>query len=244
METKIVLGCLACSEPQPEGFNMVAQCEECQKMVWINQIIVDEKNRTNYSIWCNKCIAEAPKNGDFVTPITYEQLKEIEEKGIGIQNQPWSEFAHLEFDNEAEYFQNAKKTNDDMMRYLEAQLPAMCMAFMSKVKVFEETSVDLSVGCAIAAFVERLLLDRRERLGWEHVFDGFDKNQKTCIMGFVFGVRQAVKMWREKHPEIKNPEDLKMLECSEEEMQLWKEGLKHWADNLPNCFDWGEERKE
>jgi hypothetical protein len=240
MEVKAVISCVSCGDTRPDGHNMVGECSQCHKMVWVSQNLNDKIKESDCPIWCTHCIEAAGERGDTtIRPVSYEELLEAkkEEKAETEKGMWGVPFPLVNPQAESEYFEVAKSANEQLRKKLDKSLPAMCTAYMSRLKVFHST-LDLSIACTVASFVEMFLVERRERLGEGNVFEGYNRDQEVTIMAFIFGVKEAVRLWHKKNPNKTadnydpDSETFDPSGLSAEDMAAWEGGMKYWSEEL------------
>jgi len=244
MDIKAVISCVPCGDPRPDGHNMVGECSECHKMVWLSQDLNDKIKESGCPIWCIHCIKTAEESGSAsVQPVSYEELLEAKKEEVETEKGMWGvPFPLVNPKAEEEYFEVAQLANEQLREKLDKSLPAMCTAYMSRLKIFHST-LDLSIACTMASFVEMFLVERRDRLGKGKVFEGYNRDQEVTIMAFVFGVKEAVRIWHKKNPnrtpEHYDPESetFDPSGLSAEDMKAWEDGMKYWSDELGKVIE-------
>jgi hypothetical protein len=215
-------------------------------MVWISQSLNDKRKESGCPIWCTQCIETAGEKGDTVKSVSYEELlqaKKAEDNQKGTEEGMWGvPLPLVDREAEEEYFETAREANENLRKKLDKSLPAMCTAYMSRLKVFHST-LDLSIACTVASFVEMFLVERRERLGKGKVFEGYSRDQEVTIMAFVFGVKEAVRLWHKKNPDRKpehydpDSETFDPNGLSAEDMRSWESGMKYWSEELGKVIE-------
>ena len=227
MEANIVIACPPCSQSPPPGFTTVAVCDNCPKMVWLNKDLMEKKKESQSPCWCLDCIKKAGSDPNVrIKAINWEELCDIQKKGKkigenlwdigGSDDEQWKEL-------EAKFFEHSEKINTQMLKHLENVLPALCCAYMAKLKIYDNI-VDLGVACSLAAYVENILLNRKKKHG--NAFKGYTTEQKTRIFMFIFGVRDAVDVTIEKHGT--DPDQVEKAFCIAD----FTKGFDYWAKNL------------
>jgi hypothetical protein len=208
-------------------------------MVWMSQDLDDKRKESDCPLWCTHCIEAASKQENTkIQPVTYDGLLEAKKHEGETEEGMWGvPLPLVNSEAEEEYFEVAREANERLREKLDKSLPAMCTAYMSRLKVFHST-LDLSIACTVASFVEMFLVERRERLGKGKIFDGYSRDQEVTIMAFVFGVKEAVRLWHKKNPNRKpehydpDSETFDPSGLSPEDMESWESGMKYWSEEL------------
>jgi hypothetical protein len=203
MEAKIVIACPSCADAPPPGFTTVTICANCSKMIWLNRDLVKKKNETKSPCWCIPCVKKMGNDPDIkIKALKWDEFCKIKDKATKIGDDLWDvDVDDLSDEKRGEmleefFFKHAEAINSEMLKNLEGILPAMCSAYMSKLKVYDDVA-DLGIACSLAAYVEKILLDKRDKQG--SGFEGYTSEQKTRILLFVIGVRDAVDAFIEEN---------------------------------------------
>ena len=226
MQAKIVIGCPSCSGAPPPGFTSVAVCDNCTSMIWLNNDLIEKKKKSKSPCWCMDCIKKLGNDSDVkIKALNWDEFCDVKKKAKKIGDDIWDIDLPVKWENlEEGFFQHAESINSEMLKHLESCLPTLCTAYMSKLKVYDDPA-DLGIACSLAAYVEKVLLDRREKLG--SGFEGYTDEQKTRIFLFILGVRDAVDSFIEKS----KGDDLGKL-ASKFNMNDFTEGLSYWHGHL------------
>jgi hypothetical protein len=193
-------------------------------MVWMNKDLVDKKKESNSPVWCSDCIQKAGHDPDtHLAPVNWKQFCDIKDKARKVGPDEWDVPGITPPDLEGAIMEHAARIGEDMLQHLEQVIPALCVAYMSKLKVYDNP-MDLGIACSVAAFIERSLLDRKERTG--DGFEGFSDDQKMRVFLFLYGLRDAVEAFAEKH----GKDELAMEDALS--MEEFGEGMEYWLKNM------------
>jgi hypothetical protein len=123
--------------------------------------------------------------------------------------------------NEEKCFIRTKAHLDQQIANLEKILPSMCHLYMSRLNPFASFE-DLSICLSLSTLCENILISRRETLGPQHLWQGWDKQQIFTIFTFLAGIKKAVSKYQKDSSNHMGNLDI----------DLWCSGLDKWKEQF------------
>jgi hypothetical protein len=242
MDTKVVIGCVPCDAKQRPSHAKLASCENCNRMVWVSNIHIKKKRETDLPLWCAHCITSFANETECkVETLSMDEddmdsAKESSDQGFSgvneessdqsywptdgiIPDEIWEQLDEKMKKKEERCFIRTKANLDQQKANLEKVLPSLCHLYMSRLNPFASFE-DLSICISLSTMCESILVNRRDALGPQHLWQGWDHKEIMTIFRFIVGVTKAVSQYRKdssNHMDNLN-------------MNLWVDGLNKWRE--------------